>query len=77
METALRGLSNVESVQRQEPVDGRKRYVVSVSGDDDIRPDIFRLAKKRDWVLWELHEERTRLEDVFHTLTTGQETERE
>ena len=77
VETALRGLSNVESVQRQEPVDGRKRYIVSVSGDDDMRPEIFRLAKKRDWVLWELHEERARLEDVFHTLTTGQTTERE
>ena len=77
VESALQGLPNVESVQRQEPVDGRKRYIVSVSGDDDMRPEIFRLAKKRDWVLWELHEERARLEDVFHTLTTGETTERE
>ena len=54
---------------RMDPVGGRKRYMVSVAGDEDPRPEIFRLAKKRDWVLWELHEETARLEDVFHSLT--------
>lgn len=37
--------------------------------DVDPRADIFNLAKKRDWVLWELHEETPKLEDVFHSLT--------
>ena len=69
VETALKRLPNVTSVDRLAPVDGRKRYVVSVSGETDIRPEIFSLAKKRDWVLWELHEDRARLEDVFHSLT--------
>ncbi len=73
VETALSRLSTVESVERQEPVEGRKRYLVSGASDEDMRPEIFRLAKKRDWVLWELHEERARLEDVFHSLTVGQE----
>jgi ABC-2 type transport system ATP-binding protein len=70
VETALKGLPNVTAVERQEPVDGRKRYRVAISGDEDIRPEIFHLARKRDWVLWELHEERARLEDIFHALTT-------
>ena len=74
VETALRRLPDVEAVERREPVDGRKCYVVSVSGDGDLRPDIFRLAKKRDWVLWELHEQTARMEDVFHALTSGEET---
>ena len=74
VESALKGLSNVESVERQESTDGRKRYIVSVSGDEDLRPEIFHLAKKRDWVLWELHEERARLEDVFRSLTAGDES---
>jgi ABC-2 type transport system ATP-binding protein len=77
VETALHGLANVDAVRRQEPVDGRKRYIVSVSGDEDVRPEIFRLAKRRDWVLWELHEERARLEDVFHDLTTDDRSGRE
>ena len=70
IESNLRKLDNVEAVERHAPIDGRKRYSVSVVGDTDIRPEIFRLAKRRDWVLWELHEERARLEDVFHRLTT-------
>ena len=74
VESALQKLANVESVERREPVDGRKRYNVSVSGDEDIRPEVFQLAKRRDWVLWELHEESARLEDVFHSLTTDQES---
>ena len=73
VETALQKLPSVDSVERREPIEGRKRYVVSGTGDDDLRPEIFRLAKKRDWVLWELREERARLEDVFHALTIRQE----
>ena len=69
VESALAKLDSVTSVERQAPVDGRKRYVVSIDGDQDIRPEIFRLAKQRDWILWELHEEVAHLEDVFHSLT--------
>ena len=73
VETGLSKLPNVASVERLEPENGRKRYVVAASGDEDLRPDIFHLAKKRDWVLWELRQERARLEDVFHLLTTEEE----
>ena len=75
VESGLKSLPNVDSVERMERVDGRKRYLVSPSGEDDPRPEIFGLAKKRNWVLWELHEERARLEDVFHTLTAGRQSE--
>ena len=77
VERGLRQLSNVESIERQEPIDGRKRYVVSISGDGDPRPEIFQLAKRRDWVLWELHEEVAHLEDIFHSLTAEQEASAE
>ena len=73
VETALKKLPGVGEVDRLAPVDGRKRYVVSVSGDKDLRPEVFSLAKQRDWVLWELHEDRARLEDVFHSLTAEDE----
>jgi ABC-2 type transport system ATP-binding protein len=73
VETGLKRLPDVESVERLDPVDGRKRYSISSSGDEDLRPHIFRLAKQRDWVLWELREETARLEDVFHSLTTEQD----
>ncbi len=66
---ALKRLKNVTSVRRLDPVNGRKRYSLAVSEKADVRPAIFELAKKRDWVLWDLHEETGRLEDLFHTLT--------
>ena len=75
VERALAGLPNVESVEREERVDGRKRYVISTHADEDLRPEIFKLAKRRDWVLYELREERARMEDVFHDLTAEQQNE--
>jgi hypothetical protein len=45
----------------------------------DPREEIFRLAVARDWVLLELAERRTSLEDVFVRLTTrdsGEEASR-
>lgn len=66
---ALKRLKNVSSVRRMDTVEGRKRYSLAVSGRADVRPAIFELAKKRGWVLWDLHEETGRLEDLFHSLT--------
>jgi ABC-2 type transport system ATP-binding protein len=77
VESALRNLANVESVLRRDTVGGRKRYIVSIAGKEDLRPKIFHLAKKSDWVLYDLHEDTARLEDVFHTLTSQEETESE
>jgi ABC-2 type transport system ATP-binding protein len=76
IESGLSALDSVDSVQRLDPIDSRKRYIVNLSGSEDPRPSIFRIAASNGWILWELHEERMRLEDVFHTLTSENETER-
>ena len=69
VEKGLEGLSGVESIERETPIGDRKRYIISTRGEDDVRPEIFQLAKRREWVLWELREDRARMEDVFHELT--------
>ena len=66
----------MKSVERLDPIDSRKRYIVNLSGSEDPRPAIFKIATNNGWILWELHEERMRLEDVFHTLTSENEAER-
>ena len=72
VERPLSSLEGVADVERNEPVDGRKRYTITADdGVTDLRPDIFRLAKQRDWVLWELREDRARMEDVFVSLTAS------
>ena len=66
---ALTALAGVEEVSGAEERDGRSRLTLRVSSDSDLRPEIFELAKSRDWVLWELHEEMAGLEDLFGQLT--------
>ena len=70
VERALESMDGVADIERSEPIDGRKRYTITASDHEtDLRPEIFRLAKHRDWVLWELREDRARMEDVFYSLT--------
>ncbi|HJO60569.1 MAG TPA: ATP-binding cassette domain-containing protein [SAR202 cluster bacterium] len=76
IESGLSSLDSVKSVERLDPIDSRKRYIVNLSGSEDPRPAIFKIATNNGWILWELHEERMRLEDVFHTLTSENEAER-
>jgi len=63
VEVALAGIPAIS------PVGARQRFRLSIAGEGDPRPEIFKLAKGRDWVLWDLHEEATRLDDLFHKLT--------
>ncbi|MDA1096658.1 MAG: ATP-binding cassette domain-containing protein [Chloroflexi bacterium] len=66
---ALQGLEGVDHVDVEESVEGRQRYALTVSGEGDVRPQVFALAASRGWVLWELHEEPPKLEEIFHALT--------
>lgn len=51
-------------------VNGRVRVSLEASGEHELRPEIFRMATERGWVLWELRRERATLEQVFRELTT-------
>jgi ABC-2 type transport system ATP-binding protein len=70
---ALAGLDGVSS-HASEALDDRVRVTLECRGDDELRPRIFRLATDRGWTLWELHRERTSLEQVFRHLTADQHT---
>ena len=69
VESGLATIKGITDVESQGVENGRKRYKLGIAGDADPRADIFKVAKSRNWTLWELHEERPRLEDVFHNLT--------
>ena len=70
VERALESMDGVSDIERSDPIDGRKRYTITATDHEtDLRPEIFRLAKNRDWVLYELREDRARMEDVFYSLT--------
>lgn len=69
VETALDSMDLVESYEADPPANGRTRYTISVATDIDIRPELFKLAKSNDWMLWELHHEAQSLGELFRTLT--------
>jgi ABC-2 type transport system ATP-binding protein len=68
----LGALPGVQNVEVRDAVDGRTRVALTASGDADLRPRIFELAKAQGWTLFELHQEAGSLEDLFHQLTTGE-----
>jgi gliding motility-associated transport system ATP-binding protein len=68
VEPVLAGLPGVQD-QTLSTVEGRTRVRLTVAGDTDLRPEIFRVATEKGWVLWELYRERASLEQIFQELT--------
>ena len=66
---ALPGVRGVEA----RPIEGNRiRATVTVAGTEDLRPQVFELAKAAGWTLFELHQEAGSLEDLFRQLTAGE-----
>ena len=56
------------------PTDERAHTYELVSDRDvDLRPEVFRAVADKGWVLLELHRDAQTLEDVFRSLTIGDE----
>ncbi len=68
---SLTGVIGVDSVPGAPS--GRHRLTVTASGETELRPRLFELAKENNWTIWELFQEEASLEDVFRNLTVGQE----
>jgi len=56
------------TAQRTE-ADGRTRFEIISTGEENINEDLFRMVAENGWVLSELHQEALSLEDVFQQLT--------
>ena len=48
-------------------------YELVSEQDDDLRPEVFRAIAEKGWVMLELHRDAQTLEDVFRSLTIGDE----
>jgi ABC-2 type transport system ATP-binding protein len=73
VEDALGKVAGVKKVGEL-PTDERAHAFEVVSEQDvDLRPEVFRLAADKGWVLLELHRDAQTLEDVFRRLTIGDE----
>lgn len=66
---ALEGLSGVTRVDMDERIDAVMYRVRGTGAGSDLCPQIFALAKTRDWPVMELRHETKTLESVFNELT--------
>ena len=73
IEKALARLPGINLVTSKGADDEGERFSLEHDGQGDLRPEIFKLAKKNNWVLWELHEQQPNLEDVFREFTVDVE----
>jgi len=65
----LASLEGVSKVDEHDSKQGRVAVTVTADRARDMRPQIFELAKRRSWVLYELHQEAASVEDLFRQLT--------
>ncbi len=73
VEDALGKVDGVKKVGEL-PTDERAHSFELVSEQDvDLRPELFKLIVDKGWVLLELHRDAQTLEDVFRSLTIGDE----
>lgn len=67
--SALARIDGVQLEEVQAESDGTLLLRLSAEDQQDLRPELFRLAVERGWTLTELHRERVDLEEVFCQLT--------
>lgn len=70
---AVDSLPAAEGVRSRSGDPGVLRFDLTSKRDADLRPDLFRLAVDKGWVLMELRRETQSLDSVFHDLTRGDE----
>jgi ABC-2 type transport system ATP-binding protein len=73
VEEALRKVAGVKKLTEL-PTDERAHdFEVVSEKDQDLRPDLFQVMVDKGWVLLELRRDQQTLEDVFRSLTIGDE----
>jgi len=70
VEEALKGISGIKSVRYERGGRGENRFFVSAEGDPKhLAEHVFTLARDKGWMLYELHQEKSGIEEIFRELT--------
>ena len=65
IEKELNKLPGLNSIESEQIIESRKSFTISVVGDIDPRPEIYKLSKAQNWIIWELREVKPKLEEIF------------
>lgn len=63
------GIDGVKGMSKMNPLDGRVQYFLTIDSAKNVPVKIFEFAKKKNLELWELHQEKMDIEQVFRQLT--------
>ncbi len=69
VESELKRLAGTGTVAIKKKTGTRLSATVSLDHDREIRPDLSKLAWQKHWIVWDVHEEERKLEDIFQALT--------
>ena len=70
---ALAGLAGAKRVSESPTEEGLHRFEIAGAKEGDLRPEIFKLAVAKGWVLLELRRDAQSLDSVFRDLTRADE----
>jgi ABC-2 type transport system ATP-binding protein len=70
---ALAALAGATRVTESNTEDGLHRFEIAGGKEEDLRPEIFKLAVAKGWTLLELRRDAQSLDSVFRDLTRGDE----
>ena len=70
LQSALAGISGIKHIAG---IDGDEftSASIDVSPGSEVRPDIFKTAVEKNWIIFEMKQEHLSLENIFRELTTG------
>ena len=72
-DTVNSAMMKVNGIKSIEPVadTGLTALSISVSGNIEVRPEIFKIISSENWVLYEMKQDQASLENIFRELTVG------
>lgn len=71
--TVKAAVMKIHGVKSVNPVEDHEltAAVIAVSGNTEVRPDIFRLVSSSNWLMYEMKQDQVSLEHIFRELTAG------
>ena len=62
-------IEGINEIISSTELNSRYQYIVLTDASKHTTPALYKLAKKNNWVLWDLHQEKANLENIFRNLT--------
>ncbi|OGG89464.1 hypothetical protein A3H03_03005 [Candidatus Kuenenbacteria bacterium RIFCSPLOWO2_12_FULL_42_13] len=67
IEENIRQIADQQNIKTLKPENHKTKIVLEI--EKELRPEISRMARANDWIIWEMRQKEVSLEDVFRELT--------